>query len=84
MGETWDEVLEDKLGKKRCSVCGEGLHLGKTFILKERKFFHEECYRKKRAHQLKKGKIEIDELTKRPQERSNEYFSKPSFGERAN
>ncbi|MFW5945654.1 MAG: hypothetical protein ACOCSJ_03905 [Candidatus Natronoplasma sp.] len=83
MGETWDEGPENKLGKKRCSVCGERLQIGKVFILKEGKFFHERCYREKKAEQLKKGKIEMDELTERSQERSNEDFYKPSLGERA-
>jgi len=82
MGETWDEGLENKLGKKRCSICGERLQIGKVFILKERMFFHEGCYRKKKAEQLKEGKIEMDELTESSQKRSNGYFSKPSFGKR--
>ncbi len=62
MAEIWDEGLEKILGEKKCSFCGKRLQLGKSFILRERKFFHEKCYRRKKADQIRKGRIEIDEL----------------------
>ncbi len=62
MVEIWDKGLENKLGKKRCTFCGENLKLGNNFILRERKFFHEMCYREKKAEQIRNGKVGIDEF----------------------
>ncbi len=49
MIERWLPELEEILGKKRCSVCGEELEIGDDFLLKERKYFHPECYFKEKA-----------------------------------
>ncbi len=83
MVETWDEGLEKILGKKRCCVCENELMIGKYFILKNRKFFHEECYRRKKADEIKNGKCEIDDLTEISKKRIDKNFSKPLFGEKA-
>jgi len=84
MVEIWDEDFENILGKKRCSFCGEKLQLGKSFILSERKFFHEKCYRRKKAEQIRKGRVEIDELIGNNRKSLGKNFSLSSIGEGEN
>jgi len=81
MSERWDERLEEILGKKRCNVCGKKLQIGKIFVLKERKFFHELCYRKIKAEHLKEGKVDIDEVAENTEKSFDRTISKPSIGE---
>ena len=84
MVEIWDEDFEKILGKKRCSYCGKRLQLGKIFILRERKFFHEKCYRRKKAEEIRKGKVEIDELVGTNRKSLGKNISASTMGEKDN
>ncbi len=84
MSEIWDERLHEILGNKKCSLCGKKLQMGKNFILKERKFFHEQCYRKIKAKQIREGKVKIDRSVENAEKRLNRTISKSSFGEETN
>ncbi|MEF8832301.1 MAG: hypothetical protein V5A66_02145 [Candidatus Thermoplasmatota archaeon] len=81
MVEIWDEELDKRLDKKICDVCGEKLEVGEDFILKDKKFFHERCYRKQKAEQIKEGDIEIDESVEKSEKDFDKNISNSSFGE---